>query len=143
MKKGITPIISIIILLLLTIGLASAAWTYMSGYMSGLMSRALDIIPASCIGGTTVTFLVRNIGTDNVGTSGINVMNLDTGAAEPLTWQYLNGTAAGSPVMPTGSTYRGTLTTPCTTAGNAKTCKYEITLTASSWKQNIPISCTG
>jgi flagellin-like protein len=141
--KGITPIISVIILLLITIGLASAAWTYMSGYMNSLTSRVLEISPASCIGGTQVTFLVRNAGTNNIGGDSIKAMNLNSGAAEALTWQYLNGTDVTSPIIESGSTIRAKITNPCTTAGVAKTCEYELTLIGSTWKQEIPVACTG
>ena len=142
--KGITPIISIIILLLITIGLASAAWTYMSGYMTGLLSRALDVSSSpNCIGGTIVSFIVKSIGTNNVGTQSINCLNLDSGATEVLTWQWLNGTNAGTPTLAAGMSIRATITNPCTTTGNAKTCKYELTLVGTTWKQDLPIYCTG
>ena len=143
--KGITPIISIIILLLITIGLASAAWTYMSGYMSGLMSRVLDVSSSpSCIGGTQVTFIARNAGTNNIGAQSIQCMNMDTGTTEALTWQWLNGTAAGSsPVLGSGMSIRAIMTNPCTSPGVAKTCKYELTLGGTTWKQELPVYCTG
>lgn len=141
--KGITPIISVIILLLITIGLASAAWTYMSGYMNSLTSRVLEISPASCIGGTQVTFLVRNAGTNNIGGDSINCMNMNSGQPEALTWQNLSGTDVTSPILNSGSTLRAKITSPCTTAGTAKTCTYELTLIGSTWKQSIPVSCTG
>ena len=40
MKKGITPIVSTIILLLITIALAGAAWTYMQGYLFAQISKS-------------------------------------------------------------------------------------------------------
>jgi flagellin-like protein len=142
--KGITPIISIIILLLITIGLASAAWTYMSGYMTGLLSRALDVSSSpSCIGGITVSFIVKNIGTNNVGAQSVNCLNLDSGLTETLTWQWLNGTNAGTPVLPPGTSIMATMVKPCTSTGIANTCKYELTLTGTTWKQELPVYCTG
>jgi flagellin-like protein len=43
MKKGITPIVSTIILLLITIALAGAAWTYMQGYLFSQISKSFTI----------------------------------------------------------------------------------------------------
>jgi len=144
--KGITPIISIIILLLITIGLASAAWTYMSGYMSNLISRTLDVTPANCIGGTQVTFIVRNAGTNNIGSNSIQAMNMDTSLPESLTWYSINGTAlASSPeiVLAAGSSMRAKIGNNCTLSGTAKTCKYELILVGSTWKQDLFVACTG
>jgi flagellin-like protein len=142
--KGITPIISIIILLLITIGLASAAWTYMSGYMNNLISRTLDVTPASCIGGTQVTFLVRNAGTNNVGGDSINCMNMDTGTTETITWYSLTtGAQITSPVLKAGDSIRAKIGNNCTLSGTAKTCKYELTLLQSTWKQDLFVACTG
>lgn len=58
--KGITPIISIIILLLITIALAATAYTYMSGFMFGQMSvMSIPNKGAFCSGGQ-VTIIIRN-----------------------------------------------------------------------------------
>lgn len=142
--KGITPIISIIILLLITIGLASAAWTYMSGYMSNLLSKNLDVSTGSCIGGTQVVFIIRNTGTDNVNSANINCLNLISGSVEPpLVWEWLNGSAAGTPTLGAGVAARAKISTPCTTIGNPKMCKYQLTLAGSTWHQDIPVQCAG
>ncbi len=147
--KGITPIISIIILLLITIGLASAAWTYMSGYLTNLTSRTLGVTPASCIGGTQVTFLVRNAGTNNIGSNTINVLDMSNGSPVALAFKYLNGTDIPSGyVIQAGETIRALLPAPpnpgaCTTAGNPKTCQYELTLKDSTWNQALSVACTG
>lgn len=42
MKKGITPIISIIVLLLITIGLVGIAWLYLSGYILGRTEKTIE-----------------------------------------------------------------------------------------------------
>ena len=44
-KKGITPIIAIIILLLITIALAGAAWAYLQGFLFGQISKTF-VIPS-------------------------------------------------------------------------------------------------
>jgi len=135
--------------LLITIGLASAAWTYMSGYMNNLISRTLDVTPASCIGGTQVTFLVRNAGTNNVGTTSINVIDMSDATPRAVSWVFLNGSVDTPPigyVIKAGETIRALLPSgvgACTTPGNAKTCQYEMTLTGATWRQEMSVACTG
>lgn len=43
MRKGITPVISIIILLFITIALAGAAWTYLQSFMFGQISKTFSV----------------------------------------------------------------------------------------------------
>jgi flagellin-like protein len=63
MKKGITPIISIIILLLITIALAGAAWTYMQGFLFSQISKTF-IVPT---GGAYCTNGIIKIYAHNTG----------------------------------------------------------------------------
>jgi flagellin-like protein len=143
--KGITPIISIIILLLITIGLASAAWTYMSGYMTNLTSRVLDVSTSSCINGVQATVLVRNAGTNRINVTDIKGLNLDSGASLTLGWTDLGGAAVTT--IEAGQSARVRITntdgTNCTTVGTSKACKYELTLSGTTWKQELPVYCTG
>ena len=141
--KGITPIISIIILLLITIGLASAAWTYMSGYFQGLTSKVLEMSSASCIGGTQVSFLAGNIGTSNISTASIQILDLDTGSNVVTTWKDLSNAVISS-IAP-GQSARAFLggAANCTTAGVSKSCRYEMTITSTTFKQIIPVTCPG
>ncbi len=76
MKKGITPIIAIIILLLITIGLAATAWTYLSGFMAGY-TKSLTLVDSYCTGGTTSNVILRNTGTEPI--------SLGTGCTIPTT----------------------------------------------------------
>ncbi len=69
--KGITPIISIIILLLITIGLAAAAWTFMGSYMSSITEKVIDRTTQKCItdtqdGSQDVMAIIHNIGTSTI-----------------------------------------------------------------------------
>lgn len=142
--KGITPIISIIILLLITIGLASVAWTYMSVYMSNLIGKRLEILPPSCIGGTQVSFLTRNIGTNNVGAGDIYGMNLETGSAVTINWFELDGNPSTPPVVLSPSASKMAKLSPnCTTVATSKICSYTFTISGSSWKQDVSASCNG
>ena len=64
MKKGITPVISIIILLLITVALAGMAWTYLQSVLMGQVEKSIQIPRggAFCEGGM-VTAYVMNTGT--------------------------------------------------------------------------------
>jgi flagellin-like protein len=61
MRKGITPVIAIIILLFITIALAGAAWTYLQGFLFGQIATSFSIPPggAYCQAGR-ITVLVQN-----------------------------------------------------------------------------------
>ena len=63
MRKGITPVIAIIVLLFITIALAGAAWTYMQGFMFGQITKTFNIPPNGiyCQGGT-ITVITQNTG---------------------------------------------------------------------------------
>ena len=63
--KGITPIISIIVLLLITVSLAGAAYVFLSGYMQGLTGRAIQVT-GTCQGGGTAFITVTNLGNRNI-----------------------------------------------------------------------------
>ena len=61
--KGITPIISIIVLLLITVSLAGAAYVFLGGYMTAYTGRAVQVSnPGTCIGGTEALITVTNMG---------------------------------------------------------------------------------
>ena len=81
--KAITPIIAIIILLLITITLAAAGWTFLSGYTGSLLSKQIDISGSVCVGGDRVKIFVKNIGTASISTDEISVIDKDTG--NPIT----------------------------------------------------------
>ena len=61
MRKGITPIIAIIILLLITIALAGAAWTYLQGFLFSQISKSF-VVPsggAFCESGIIKVYLLN------------------------------------------------------------------------------------
>ena len=82
MRKGITPIISIIVLLLITIALAGVAWVYLSGMLGAHIETSFTIPPgaAYCTSGT-ITVVVTNTGTTTLATADFIVANIDGGAA--------------------------------------------------------------
>ena len=59
--KGIIPTIAIIVLLMMTVSMAGFAWLYINGYMSGMISKTIEITGATC-SGNTATVIVKNVG---------------------------------------------------------------------------------
>lgn len=60
--KGISPIIAIIIILLITIAIAGAAYSYIS-VIWGRTSEGLQLVDSSCSAGNA-TLTMRNVGSD-------------------------------------------------------------------------------
>ena len=71
MKKGITPIIAVIILLLITVALAGMAWAFLQGYFTQITPKNLQVSDNYCLGALTKV-VFTNIGTDsiNIGAAG-------------------------------------------------------------------------
>ena len=63
MKKAITPVISIIILLLITVSLAGVGWNYLSGYYEGMISKTIKMVEGSARGNE---IMIINIGTKDI-----------------------------------------------------------------------------
>jgi flagellin-like protein len=95
--KGITPIIAIIVLLLITVAMAGAGWTYLSGYTEGLISKQIDIVDSFCVGGNQVKIVVKNMGTGTLGTDEIVVIDRETGQAlnDEIIWSGKEGQDSG------------------------------------------------
>ncbi len=60
-RKGITPVIAIIVLLFITIALAGAAWTYLQGFLLGQISKTFSIPTngAYCESGRVKVYIVN------------------------------------------------------------------------------------
>jgi flagellin-like protein len=113
MRKGITPIIAIIVLLLITVALAGAAWTYLSGVM-GTYTEKSFVIPgggAYCSSAGTITVNIVNTGTSTITT--------------PTDWTTLSvdPTCTGSPAASGNIAPKsmGTITVTGCTAGSSYT----------------------
>ena len=89
--KGITPIIAIIILLLITISLAAAAWTFLTGYFTGLTTGTIELSQPTCLSGTIPFAVVKNIGTSTISVSDISVDTGSTIVPANLDWRTANG----------------------------------------------------
>ncbi len=78
-RKGITPVIAIIVLLLITVALSTAAWSYLSGYMGTLTSRSVELIDYFCVAGDTGVIIIGNMGSAPVPVGEITIVDQDTG----------------------------------------------------------------
>jgi flagellin-like protein len=97
MRKGITPIIAIIILLLITISLAAAAWTFLTGYFTGLTGNVIDISTQTCIGGDTAMGIVKNIGSAGIIIGDITVIDKADGNSATPVWTSVDGATTLTP----------------------------------------------
>lgn len=100
MKKGITPIIAIIVLLLITVALAGAAWTFLQGYLGTTIGSSFTIPTggAFCVdqaGVNVITVQVTNTGQTTLSSPGdftiaqvdgtavnLSTVNIDAGSGE-------------------------------------------------------------
>ena len=67
-KKGITPIIAVIVLLLITVSMAGLAYTFLFGVLIGQIEKSFFIPPGGVFceetaSGTQITIVIRNTGT--------------------------------------------------------------------------------
>lgn len=70
-RKGITPIVATVVLLLIAVAIAGAAYTYITGYWGGLTQKSLEATSATCTSAGMVINL-RNSGTGNITLNGTN-----------------------------------------------------------------------
>ena len=155
MRKGITPIIAIIVLLLITIALAGAAWTFLNTYVGGSIGKDFSVpLTGTCVGGTTAVIKVTNMGTELIslgtcntnpvtGTSGncgdITVLRTDSSA-------NMNGSfSASSITAPVGTSLSSVqfTDTNCTTANNPKICSYEFSRAGEFSPKRVSVTCSG
>lgn len=74
-KRGITPVISIVLLLMLTIALTGAAYMYISG-MFQTKTQGIDVIDSFCNGGSA-SWIVRNLGSTDISASSVTILSVD------------------------------------------------------------------
>ncbi|MBN2043234.1 MAG: hypothetical protein JW754_05535 [Candidatus Aenigmarchaeota archaeon] len=130
MRKGITPIVSIIILLLITIGLAASAYTFLSGFLGGYTRGSVMIVDSYCQGMTTTTIKLRNAGTEEMSLGDCNSVfsgaDKDCGSltvsrtdGQPMS----NAKFSGASIKPQQLT---TFTDTCASGTESRTCTYRI-----------------
>ena len=97
--KGVTPIIAIIILLIITITLAGAAYSYLGNYLTSATAKVIQIKDAFCdTDGQTAKIFLQNIGTQEIDVpegfsrSGLVFLSrFDKGLEETVTDESGNG----------------------------------------------------
>jgi len=111
--KGITPIIAILVLLLITVALTSMTYQYLMSYMESLIGQNIEVVNTYCFGGTDFVAMVRNIGTKDIPLSKVNVQVEGLFASTSAGW--LDMTNNPTDTIPVGQIvqYRITCTSPC------------------------------
>ena len=66
--KGVAEIISVILMLMITIGIAGTAYVYIMGMMTQKTSKTISILQASC-NTTHILLVITNEGTDKISSS--------------------------------------------------------------------------
>lgn len=72
MSRGISTIIAAILLLIITIGLASSAYLFITRLLYAQTSKTIQLLDASCTGGN-ITLVVSNQGTDIIADTDLKV----------------------------------------------------------------------
>lgn len=131
MKKGITPIIAVIILLLITVALAGLAWTFLSGYFTGMTAQNIQLIDYSCTNGMA-RVVFRNAGTQSITLAactpgGVGVTTTTCGSV--LTVSKNTDLGATPTISPIGALAVGGAATFTDTCTAGTTCTYRLTTT--------------
>ena len=154
MKKGITPIIAVIILLLITVALAGFAWSFLSGYIGGLTGKNVQVADSYCAGGTSAIMIIRNTGTEslNIGTAPIGCTAVlpdtnertcgDVTITRTDTGGLMDSALNLAGVIPQQGAFKLT-DTGCTQTGSAKICTYRIRAPGGMGPNIISVSCSG
>lgn len=130
--KGITPIIAIIILLLITIALAATAWTFMSGLMTSY-TRSFTVVDSYCSGSITTTVRLRYVGTgsDPMSLGDCSTAGHMTGTSDTcgsVTISKTDGANFAADAVLDKATIKSgeiaTFTETCTTLATPKMCSY-------------------
>ncbi len=135
--KGITPIISTIVLVLVMVALAGAAWSYIGGFTSAYTSKVIDLpIGSSYFDGKNVKIMLRNIGTSAINTgSCMTSGNTVTCGDITITREGSNNDAdirpSAASISPKGSV---TITDYACESGNVR---YRISSPSSTYDVNV------
>ena len=73
MKKGISTIIAVILLLVITISLAGTAYMFIVGMLRRQMSKPISIMGASCNATNYITLLISNNGVEPIKENEIDI----------------------------------------------------------------------
>lgn len=123
-------------MLLITVSLAAAAWTYISGYWGGLVGSAMEVTSVICQGGVNATVYVHNIGTQKLNMNDLDITRT-FGGATPM--NIVLDPSDG--MLDPGATGK-IKDTGCTTPTNQQRCAYDIVDRAGHLHQPYT-TCTG
>ena len=151
--KGITPIISIIVLLLITVSLAGAAYVFLSNYMTGYMGQAIQA-SGICIAGTEAYVSITNMGTQSISLGACNTAGSITGTSGDCGDLTVVRTDGGSmnaqfegnsiPASQPGELSKVAFRDPgCTVAGTALRCTYAFTRAGELQPVTVTVNCGG
>ena len=134
MRKGITPIISIIVLLLITVALAGVAWTYLSGFLTTQMATITVPPNGAFCNGTALKVIITNTGQEKI----VTLTALEASGT---------GTTAGQTFNPTNKTVhlKGEQSIPRVINCDASSClpgSYTIHVATAGSVQNVPVVCS-
>jgi len=140
-QKGVTPIIAILVILLITIAIAGSAWVYISTYFTGMTREAIEITSVDCLS-TGATIYIHNIGTDTIATANIKIDRIvvsgncvnstgDVMADKQLTWVPATEVGPGDIVTMTDE--------HCCRSTNVTAVRY--TIIAGGRVQKVTINC--
>jgi flagellin-like protein len=143
MRKGITPIISTIVLLLITVALAGAAWVYINNFMDMYTGKTFTVSTGGVFCDAGGKFHVRLV---NSGTTGITAS--DWIAANVTNVTALGTSVAGGEVKP-GTTNCGLCPTlvsvkqakEFTATGGVSGWSYMVSLGTATNTVNVPVTC--
>ena len=148
-RKGITPIIAIIVLLLITIALAGTAWTFLNQYMVSTTGKNLQLTDSFCISGTKAKIILKNIGTENVniGTCTTSMSTGSTTTCGDVIITRTDGRNLTSASLDKGGSIQpqGVVTftdNACTTSGTSRVCNYRFAV-GNLGALTASISCSG
>ncbi|MBI4020907.1 MAG: hypothetical protein HY369_01555, partial [Candidatus Aenigmarchaeota archaeon] len=79
MMKGITQVISSVILLLITVSIAGASWSFLQGVFSATVSDSFYVAPggAYCVNDRIIVYVV-NTGSDLLEPADFNLLAVDS-----------------------------------------------------------------
>ncbi len=101
MKKGITPVVSIVMLLIIAVAVVGLAYGFISGFFSTVTGKAAIVSGAgSCSTDGHVTITISNVGSDSLETTDMTVVaKSGSNAVWPGDWDITDfdgGLAPGS-----------------------------------------------
>jgi hypothetical protein len=126
--KGISTIIASIIMVVITIGLISVAYLYMSGLIGGTTAQNIALLDAYCDSNSKIVYtLIKNDGTANIPYNRITFY-IDGASKDPNleckgSWILTAGNATNCNITATASMHQLRIVGPSNSVGGSVDCK--------------------